>query len=153
MKRNNALYRIRKLFPKVKVVTDATEPIVVNVTREDGNKSKMKNHEECALATACIREKIADHAIISVGFSYLIKNNVATRYRTSPGVAREITSYDRHKDFAPGNDYLLAAVPPTMRLGQGRFKPKTRGPKTAKSNWPRRVHHTDNIRKLRPLDA
>jgi hypothetical protein len=45
------------------------------------------------------------------------------RYKTSVAVGREITSFDRHHEFATGNDYLLSNVPPSSRLGRPRGGP------------------------------
>lgn len=147
-KHSNALSRIRKYFPLVKSVDDANESINITVTPEDSQKGRRKHPESCALARACVREKIADHAIIGIGFSYLIKGDHATRYKTSVGVGREITSFDRHQEFAAGKDYRLSKVGGTSRLGQRAQTDKT-GPKTGPPKpKPLAVHRTANIRVL-----
>lgn len=112
-----ALKIVRKQFPQVKKVMDAKEGVRVTVTKRDSSEGRKKIPSNCALARACVREMKADGAIINVGFSYVITGEIATRYRTSVAVGREITSFDRHQDFAPGDDYLLSAVPPSSRIG------------------------------------
>lgn len=138
--------RIRDNFPKVTTVKDATKSLAVTVTPGDSVSGKRKNAEECALAHACKRQRIADGAIIGVGFSWLIKGDTATRYKTSIGVAREITSFDRHHDFAPGEDYVLSKVAPAAKLGV-RNNP-IHGKHTGKGDK-RIVHRTAFIRKMK----
>src|SRR4051812_17932241 len=101
----NALNKIRKLFPQVKHVEDADESIVITVTKKDNSSARKKEPTDCALARACIREKIADAAIIGLSYSWLIKGTKAIRYATSVTVSREITSFDRHHDFMAGKNY------------------------------------------------
>jgi hypothetical protein len=137
--------RIIRNFPKVTEVRDATKSIVVTVDKIDAEGGKSKNPEECALARACIRKKIADGAIIGIGTTWLIKGTVATRYKTSTGVAREITSYDRHHDFQPGKDYVLGKVSPTNRFGH---RPGRKSGKSGKEPTIHR-HKTINIRRLK----
>jgi hypothetical protein len=59
------------------------------------------------MAKALERDKDYDGAIISTSVAYLIKGDKATRFRTPEAVTREIISFDRHADFAPGR-YSLA---------------------------------------------
>lgn len=144
----NALTRVRKYFPNVERVRDSKRSIIIRVKPEDSKTGKKKDPGACALANACVREQIADQAIIGLGYSYLIKDNVATRYQTSHGVGREIVSFDRHQDFQPGNDYRLQAVTKSQRLGH---KPQQQGsgPHKTKRPGPIAVHHTANVRVLR----
>lgn len=113
-------------------VKDAKSPLVITVTKADSAGGSKKDPNKCALAKACIREKHADGAIINIGVSYIIKGKVATRYLTSAAVGREITSFDRHHDFAAGKNYRLAAVSPGRELGvrpRGGVNPKPKGGK------------------------
>jgi len=126
---NNVLTRLRKMFPNLEKVVDATKGVVVAVTKADSRGGRKKDPQSCALARACVRSKVCDAAVIGIGNSYLIKDNIATRYQTSIGVSREITSFDRHQDFATGKDYLLSRVSPAKRLGTKREQKKTSGPR------------------------
>jgi len=145
----NALNRVRKYFPGVEEVCDATQPIRVNVTPKDSTGGTSKDPRDCAMARACVRMGY-DGAIIGVGNSWLIKGKKATRYQTSAGVAREITTFDRHHAFAEGNDYLLSAVSPSTRLGTKRTGKVTSGGRTNGKNDNRtKLHHTVNIRVLK----
>lgn len=142
--------KLHKLgFHWVTKVKDADEPIWVKVTKWDTTTGKQRDHTECALARACVREKNADGAVINVGTSYIINGNVATRYLTSVGVGREITSFDRGAGFEPGADYLLAAMSPAMRLDASakRVRGVESGPHTSESKRPNvHRHTTENIR-------
>lgn len=116
----NALSRVRKFFPHVNKVKDAKEGILITVIAADNKTARKKDPANCALAVACKRQGIADAAIINVGFSYLIKGDVATRYKTSGTVGREITSFDRHQDFAEGKNYRLSRIGPSAMLGRAK---------------------------------
>lgn len=142
-----ALTRVRRYFPNVARVRDSKRSIVVRVKPEDAIKGKRKDPADCALAKACVRENIADAAIIGLAYSYLIRHNVATRYQTSQGVAREVVSFDRHQDFQPGTDYRLSAVSKFNRLGHKPQGDKT-GPHKTKKPGPIAVHRTANVRVL-----
>lgn len=113
----SALSMVQKLFPSVTEVKDAEESVAITVTKKDNAMGRKKDSSHCALAEACKRQKIADAAIIGLTSSYLIKGNIATRYLTSVAVGREITSFDRHQDFAEGRGYLLGKVPKSIRIG------------------------------------
>ena len=141
---NCALFKIRKHFPQVTIVKDAIKSLIVSVSSKDSQSSRKKDPENCALATACKRQHIADGAIIGIGYSWLIKDNIATRYKTSITVSREITSFDRHQDFNEGNDYMLSKVSESNKLGRKKTGGHTRD--SNKSKWPRKVHKTENIR-------
>src|SRR5436190_13771884 len=60
----NALTVLQKTFPQVEKVIDATKSIKINVTPADSASGRKKDAGNCALAKACMREKIADAAII-----------------------------------------------------------------------------------------
>lgn len=114
----SALSMIRKIFPKVEEIREAREAVLISVSSRDASRAVPKDPRRCALARACRHGGVADGALIGLAYSWLIKGKVATRYKTSPGVAREITSFDRHHDFEPGKDYRLSPVSPANRLGK-----------------------------------
>lgn len=145
----SALSKIKKIFPHVTTVIDSKKTISITVLKTDNKTGRKKDFTDCALARACKRTKIADSVIIGLTTSYLIKNNIATRYLTSVSVGREITSFDRHQDFAPGVDYKLGKIPASIKLG---MSSKSRGKETGK-NGPqlKRVHKTVDVRELRKL--
>ncbi len=143
----SALNKIQKLFPQVEEVVDSTKTVAISVKENDSKKATKKDPYSCALARACVRQKIADAAIIGIGYSYLIKGRKATRYKTSTSVGREITSFDRHHDFAAGNNYLLSKISPTNRLDKIRKTTKRSGRKHKQI-----IHRTSNIRILRKFN-
>lgn len=145
----SSLNTIRKQFPEVERVRDSRRTIVIRVKPIDTTSGRKKDPESCALVRACVRERIADAAIIGIGHAWLIKGKVATRYKTSVGVGREITSFDRHQDFAPGTDYKLSKIPPSARMGKYKGE---RGPHKAVRDVSKTVvhkHHTADIRVIK----
>lgn len=135
---------IRQTFPQVKFVKDAHTAISVNVRKSDCTNATPLDPSECALAKAAKREYRADAAVIGLGTSYIIKGDTAIRYRSGQHVAREIVSFDRHSDFAPG-EYHLTPHSPSVRLGtkQGGKKQKE-----ANHSPKRKVHHSAKVRDL-----
>ena len=103
-----ALSLIQKYYPGVTEVADAKRAVRVDVIAEDCTKGNKKSPSSCAMVRALEREKGYDGAIVSVGVSYLIRGDKATRFTTPESVAREIISFDRSGDFAPGR-YTLKA--------------------------------------------
>lgn len=141
------LNKLQRHFPNVTKVVDAKDSIAVSVKKGDVAAGRRNQPGSCALAKACVREFKADGALINIGFSYIIKDDLAVRYKTSVAVGREITSFDRHHDFAEGADYLLSKVSPASRLGVHRSGPS--GPKKGhqRSQPKPTVHRTVRIRK------
>lgn len=135
---------IRRLFPKVTLVRDARKHVEVSVNNADCGKGALKNDPaECAMARAVRRQFKADGAAIGIGSSYIIKGNVATRYTTPPSLSREIVSFDRHSDFAPGV-YRLSPVSPSRRLG--RQRPGEREGKKTGERRMNRITHVGTVR-------
>jgi hypothetical protein len=137
---------VARLFPKVTVAVDADQSIDVKVIKKDCVESKQMDPADCALARAVKRDMEADGAIIGLSSSYIIRGNKAIRFATPERVQREIVSFDRNHDFAPG-DYFLTPKSPSSRMGVEKSKRKvtpTSGAKVAK----RKVHHPDRVRIL-----
>lgn len=130
---------IRRLFPKLKYVTDSTKAVAVTVTSRDCAAGKRMVGAECALAKATRRQYNADGAVIGISFSYIIQGENAVRFTTPVTVAREIVSFDRHSDFAPG-EYKLSPVSPSQRLGHAHPS----GPSSTRS--PNRMVHKHTVR-------
>lgn len=107
---------LHRNFPNVTTVVDSNKSVVVTVEQEDCAAGAKGQPTECALAKAAQREFAADGIVIGMAYSYIIKGEVAHRFATSQAVGREITSFDRHADFAPGT-YVLGKVSPSSRLG------------------------------------
>jgi len=147
-KNYNALSRVRKYFPDVKKVVDGEKSIIISVLPEDNESGRRKDPASCALARACCRQGIAEGAIINIGTSYLIRGDTAYRYRTSETVAREIVSFDRHKEFAPGKDYRLSAMSPSCKLGTNYRSPGVNPPREVVKSKTVVIpkHRTTNVR-------
>jgi|SRR4030095_4508853 len=128
---------LRKLFPNVKYAIDATSPIEVSVDAKDCDGAKKLDPTNCALARAARREYKADGVIIGISSSYIIKGDKATRFATPERVQREIVSFDRHHDFAPG-EYTLVPKAPTAKFGS-HPRPNREGGANKKA---RHIRHT-----------
>lgn len=150
-KKDVLLAKIRKVFPHVTRVVDATESIRINVTDADNVTGRKKDFAECALAKACKRTRVADGTLIGMAYSYLINGNTATRYATSAAVAREITSFDRHQDFATGRNYCLSKISPSNALGRKDPRGPRTGHRTGGHPQKKIVHRTANVRHLQEL--
>jgi hypothetical protein len=133
---------VRQYFPGVKKVVDATANAAVAVEQQDCQGGEQLQPDECALARAIKREGRGDGAIVGLSYSYVVSGRTATRYRTPETVGREITSFDRHGDFAPGN-YLLSAPSPSQRLGS---RPGRAKGKRTKAQQDRRIVHKKTVR-------
>jgi hypothetical protein len=138
----SAVNTVKKFFPKVTRVLDATKNAAIEVTETDARSKGLKKHDSCALAVACKRKFHLDGVIISRATCYLIKGKVARRFKTSEMVAREIVSFDRGAGFAPGN-YELMSVPPSSRLG---VKPGRANNHAAPKGPTKKYHVTENVR-------
>ena len=135
---------VKRLFPQVTSAIDSTKPVEVSVSAKDCRDAEKLNPSECALAHAAKRELHADAVIIGMSTSYVIKGKTAVRFHTPESVRREIVSFDRHQDFAPG-DYYLTPKSPGSKLGVYPYKLRpNREQKPAK----RKVHHSARVRVL-----
>jgi hypothetical protein len=130
-----ALRIVQKMFPQVEEVVDAGRPRIIEVEDVDLKSANVKNHKSCAMAVACKRKLELDGVIISTTTAYLIKGKKATRYAVGEAVSREITSFDRGAQFAPGT-YRLIPYSPSRRLGIAR-----EAGESTKGIGQRRFHH------------
>ncbi len=110
---------LRRHFPGVEEVVDATKAVKVIVGKRDNRRGKKGQPTECAMARAMKREFNADGVIIGLSRSYIVKGKKAIRFQTTDTVAREIVSFDRHQDFAPGI-YSLSPISPSTSHPSGK---------------------------------
>jgi len=130
---------LRRHFPAVEEVVDAKRPVKVIVKAIDSAAGKRKRPTECAMARAMKREFDADGVIIGLSRSYIIKGKKATRYQTPHTVARELVSFDRHHDFAPGI-YSLSPISPSGSASGSRTS------SDATRTHPNRIVHKRTVR-------
>lgn len=114
---------LKRLFPNVTSVEDAGESVVVDVNTRDCSTGIKSSPGECAMAKAVKRQFHAEGAVIGLSVSYVIKDGKALRFKTPQSVQREIVSFDRNQDFAPGT-YQLNRPAPSERMG---------------TKWPKRI--------------
>ena len=110
-----ALQVVKKFFPEVEEVVDASRNEVIEVTDRDQKVAKKKSHKTCAMAVACKRKFNLDGVVISLNRAYLIKGKKARRFVLPESVSREVVSFDRDGGFEAGS-YELTKVPPAVRL-------------------------------------
>ena len=138
-----ALKVIQEFFPNVEHVADATEPLVVEVTKKDNESAAVKKHNQCALAVACKRKTNATGVIIGTSTAYVINGNEAIRYKLLESTSREIVSFDRKGGFDVGT-YPLKVPHKYNRLGAKReFNSGTRG---KGRSGPKLRHYTRGVR-------
>jgi hypothetical protein len=138
-----ALHNVRKFFPKVTRVTDATKGLEIEVTKQDDKVSRRSDHAGCAMAVACKRKFNLDGVIISRSIAYLVKGDEAIRYDVPEAVSREIVSFDRGGGFDPGA-YVLDK--PYYKLGHSHGNGGV-NKHTHSGGMAKRFHHvTNNIR-------
>lgn len=115
---SRALQIVRGFYPRVKEVRDAEVGAWVDVSPGDVSGASVKDHKNCPMARACQRTLHMDGAVVSRSTVYLIKGNVATRYRFrgKSVLADEIRAFDRDGKFTPGA-YVLHAPEVGNRLG------------------------------------
>ncbi len=136
---------VRRHFPNVNKVQDATKNLTIDVTSSDEKKSKRRNMNECAMAVACKRAYQADGVILSRKIAYLIKYDLAVRFLIPESVAREITSFDRGAGFSPGI-YHLHRPPKGVTLEYKKAHRKSTPDKD--ENKRQKLHITTGIRAI-----
>lgn len=137
----HSLRIVQKFFPKVTSVEDGKEETIIEVTKQDSNSAKVKNHESCAYAVACKRALKADGVIVAIKTLYVIRGTDAFRYHIPESVSREIVSFDRNAGFAPGT-YKIKPVSDANKLGAYRGY----GPKKTTGKKAKFIHQTSGIR-------
>lgn len=136
---------VRRLFPDVVKMVDATEGVEVTVTPRDcGRGAKPLDAAGCAMARAFERQHEADGAVIGLSRSYIVKGDTVVRFTTPQTVAREIVSFDRSHDFAPGN-YHLGPLSPANRGAH------LRGPRDPRRRRVAPVVHRHSTQRVRVL--
>ena len=141
---------VNRHFPKVTKVIDAKENLKIEVTSQDEKTSKRRNLNECAMAVACKRAYKADGVILARSTAYLVKDTLAVRFKIPVSVAREITSFDRGAQFAPGIYHLSRPAPSFLLTAKTKdnLERGGKGGNTGKSRGLRKIaiHRTTGIR-------
>lgn len=140
-----SLTLIRRYFPAVEKLNDATKGAVIEVTNADSNGAELKNPALCAFAKACYRSFDADAVIIGLTTCYIVKGKIATRYKNTETISREIISFDRKAGFTAGL-YLISPFSPCSRLGV--YMARKTHPRTGGKDRRRFRHVTTRVRVL-----
>lgn len=135
---------ITRIFPQVTRVIHAKKHVIVEVSSKDCKEGKGFQTNECALAKAAKRQFKADGVAIRLSDSFVIKGKTAIRFMTPETVKRELVSFDRHHDFAPGI-YRLSPAPPQWSKSKIRGVGHShKGGHNRKTNT--KVHRTVRVR-------
>ncbi len=139
---STSLKVVKKFFPAVKKVVDATRNAAIEVTMKDVRSAAVRQHDACAFAVACKHKFHLDGVIISRSVAYLVKGDTARRFMLPESVKHEIVSFDRGAGFAVGK-YALQSVPKSSHLGS-RERPQYS--KTRETKQKRFRHITTSVR-------
>ncbi len=139
-----------KLFPQVKHVVDAEEPVTVQVKGGDIRGAAIKDPANCAVARACKREYDLDGAIITISTAYLIKGDTAYRYSVPKVMATETVVFDRGGTVQSGT-YQLVPFSRRSTLTAKREKRINPPPRSRNRRHVERNQKIENIRKIPTL--
>ena len=101
---------------------DAASTIEIEITEQDTRFASRKDHTNCVMARACMKQESTD-AIVHVSRIYLkVKDqDLWTRYAVDSSLRTEIIAFDRGGKFAPGI-YKLHKLQPCKSLGADKRK-------------------------------
>ena len=97
-------------------VYDATEPLLIEVVKEDIVLRRRKDPERCALAAACKRELHVTEARAYLSRLYIRHRDHWLRYQLTETVRQEVSSFDRGGGFSEGT-YRIPPLSPRQRSG------------------------------------
>jgi|SRR5882672_9679450 len=146
-------------------VYDATQPLMINITKQDIINGKGKDPGACAAAMAAMRSLGATKARVHLSRTYIEldpsamgiksrKSKVWMRYQTPISLAKEMIALDRGGKFEPGAHRLgaphkfhkLKPPKPAIQLGK-RKKRNDKPTKTHPQRGNRALYHrTANVR-------
>ena len=99
-------------------VIDSTETIQIEITEQDTQFASRKDHGNCAVARACMKQEGTDALVhISRVFLKMKHRNIWVRYIVKNDLRTEIVAFDRGGKFEPGI-FKLYRVQPTKKLGK-----------------------------------
>jgi len=125
-------------------VIDSTETIQIEITEQDTQFASRKDHGNCAVARACMKQEGTDALVhISRVFLKMKHKNLWVRYIVRNDLRTEIVAFDRGGNFEPGI-FKLYRVQPAKKLGKTTGT-NTREGHTAKRKAPTTLH---GVRKL-----
>lgn len=129
-----------------KKVVNAKSPLLLEITKGDVSRGKTKDPSACAAARACVRQLDAKSARVHVSTTYVEFDDKWVRYLTPASLRTEIVSFDRGKEFEPG-EYNIRPLQPSHQASGRRMgstnKPKAKGAPDKKRAKP---HHTTGVR-------
>lgn len=145
--------RYRKKFSQMSIdgiiVEDGKKPLVLNIKEADCKTGK-RDPAGCAAAKAACRVDGVLEARVYRTRTYLLtqKNGKKSwqRYITPDAIRNELIAFDRGGTFEP-DDYTLAVVSESQRLGVNRGKPPAKTGKRSGINSP---HVVKGIRPVGP---
>lgn len=127
-----------------KPIRDATEPLTIEITRDDMRDAVRNDNRKCVYAKACERRFGRDLLGVEVNKTVLRLEfaDEIVRYRTRESVVRELVAFDRGGECEPG--IYEFAVPTKRRRGKKAKRPNTRPNRPEKATL---VHVTGLMRR------
>jgi len=124
-------------------VVDSTRSIQIEITEQDTQLASRKDHGNCAVARACMKQEGTD-AIVHISRVFLKMKNkdIWVRYIVKNDLRTEIVSFDRGGNFEPGI-FKLHRIQPAQKLGISHKRAS--GPRVSKRKAPTTLH---GVRKL-----
>jgi len=98
-------------------VYDATEPLWIEVIKEDVKANRRRDPERCALAAACTRTLHVE-AKAYLSRLYVRHDDHWLRYMLPEAIRSEVAAFDRGGGFSSGT-YRIPPLPPKARSGGG----------------------------------
>lgn len=132
-------------------VYDATEPLVIEIIKDDVHARDRRNPSKCALAQACKRELHVE-ARAYLSRLYIKHGDHWLRYQLPETIRSEVAAFDRGGGFSQGT-YRIPPLSPNKRAGGS-----SQGGKGMRANPrklpSRRTHRqVEGVRATSPLAA
>src|SRR5437660_12745872 len=93
-KRKGMLTLLRKHWPGVRQVVDATRKLYIHVEPEDVDGASPRDAANCVMARACKREQEVDAVLVFSSRAYILQGTVATRFDVPETMTRETAVAD-----------------------------------------------------------
>jgi hypothetical protein len=144
-----ALKMVRRHWPEVDKIEEATKPLRVTVTKDDC-KNAVPSFTDCPVAKALQRERHQE-AIVEATRTYVrVSASKVVRYINPVRTRQQIAIFDVYRDgdkFGQG-DFMLSPVRDSYKLGPRRHKEKRTGRHmpTGKREKPVRLEGVRSIR-------
>jgi len=134
-------------------IADASNRIVIEISRQDISSGMNKDPSACAAAKACLRQIPKCTAVrVYKSRTFLKMGKRWLRYHTPLGMRTEIVAFDRGANFLPGVYVLTPLQPSHKATGKSLSKtpapPKKKKPDGGKGKKRRPYHVIEGVREF-----